>query len=155
MSTRQKFKIKDYMQTEVTTIRSSAKFIDAVDIMMKKHRNGLVVLDRKNKVVGMLSSLHLIKHIVPDYLEDDKHLAAFEAGDIFIKRTKEVHNDPVKLFMNTDFHPVNAEDSLMEAATLMSEFNVRHLPVVDSNGLLVGYITRTDIKKAIGKILTT
>lgn len=143
------------MQTEVTTIRRSATFIDAVNIMTKNHRNGLVVIDRNNKVVGMLSSLSLIKHIVPDYLEEDKHLAAFEAGDIFIKRTKEVHNDPVKKFMNTDFHPVKAEDSLMEAATLMSEFNIRHLPVIDDEGHLTGYITRTDIKKAIAKILST
>lgn len=154
VKTGHKYKIAEYMQTDVTSIHLSATFLEAIEIMIKKKRNGLVVVDRKNKVVGMLSTLHFIKHIVPDYLEDDKHLAAFEAGDIFVKRTKEVRNDPIKLFMNTEYHPVKAEDSLMEAATLMSEFNVRHLPVVDNQGILIGYITRTDIKKAIEKILT-
>ena len=47
-------------------------------------RNGFVVVDKDNKIAGMLRSLHLIKWIVPDYMEDDKHLAGFEASDVAI-----------------------------------------------------------------------
>jgi len=121
--------------------------------MFKLRRNGLVVVDSKKKVIGMLSSLSLIKWIVPDYLEEDKNLAAFEASDVFAKRIKEVQHNRITKFMNHDFHTVKATDSLMEAAALMSEWNTRHLPVVDDKGILIGYITRTDIKHAMGKVL--
>lgn len=141
------------MRKEVSTIDKGATFFEAMEIMQNQHRNGLVVVDKQNKVVGMISSLLLIKWIVPDYLEDDKHLAAFEASDVFAKRVQEVKNDKISKFMKHDFHPVKAEDTLMEAATLMSEWNTRHLPVVDDEGILVGYITRTDIKRAIAEIL--
>lgn len=153
MTDEKKYRIRDFMRKEVNTIQKGTSFLDAVTLMYKQRRNGLVVVDKDNKVVGMLSSLHLIKWIVPDYLEDDKHLAAFEASDVFAKRVHEVKKDKIENFMNHNFHPVNADDTLMEAATLMSEWNTRHLPVVDDRGVLIGYITRTDIKRAIAEIL--
>lgn len=153
MTDEKKLKIKDFMNKNVSTINMDANFLDAMNIMYGEKRNGLVVVDKHNKVVGMISSLHLIKWIVPDYLEDDKHLAAFEAGDVFAKRVHEVKHDKIVKFMNPNFHPVKAEDTLMEAAALMSEWNTRHLPVVDEEGVLIGYITRTDIKRAIAEIL--
>jgi CBS domain-containing protein len=153
MASSKKYTIDGYMKTKVTTVNQGATFKDALEIMAKNKRNGLVVLDDNNKVVGMLSSLGLIRHVVPDYLEEDKHLAAFESEDIFEKRTKEVKNDPIESFMNKHFFTVRTHHSLMEAATLMSEHNIRHLPVVDENSKLVGYITRTDIKKAMADIL--
>ena len=153
MTDEPQYKVSDYMRTEVNTIHKSANFEEAVTTMYEQRRNGLVVIDKRNKVVGMLTSLHLIQWIVPDYLEEDKHLAAFEAGDVFAKRIKEILKNPITKFMNHEFHPVKADDSLMEAATLMSEWNTRHLPVVDDTGHLVGYITRTDIKRAIADVL--
>jgi CBS domain-containing protein len=148
-----KYTIDAYMKKDVTTIKKEATFFDALEIMAKNRRNGVVVVDENRRVVGMLSSLGLIRHVVPDYLEDDKHLAAFESEDIFEKRTKDVKNDPIETFMNKQFHTVRTHHSVMEAATLMSEHNIRHLPVVDEKGILVGYITRTDIKKAMADVL--
>lgn len=155
MTEEKKLKIADFMRPKevVSTISVDATFEDAAKIMIEKKRNGLVVLDKDKKVIGMLSSLHLIKFIVPDYLEDDKHLAAFEATDVFAKRVHEIKNEPIVKFMNHNYHAVKAEESLMEAANLMSEWNTRHLPVVDDQNMLVGYITRTDVKKAIAQIL--
>lgn len=147
------YTIDKYMRKEVTTIHEKATFREALEIMAKNRRNGLVVINGKNEVVGMLSSLGLIMQVVPDYLEDDKHLAAFESEDVFHERVIEVENDPIDTFMNREFYPVKTHHSLMEAATLMSEHNTRHLPVVDDKGKLIGYLTRTDIKKAMAEIL--
>jgi len=155
MTDEKKLTIADFMRPKdvVSTISVNATFEEAARIMIEEKRNGLVVLDDEEKVTGMLSSLHLIKYIVPDYLEEDKHLAAFEATDVFAKRVHEIKDDPITQFMNPDYHAVKAEDSLMEAATLMSEWNTRHLPVVNGDNELVGYITRTDVKRAIAQIL--
>ena len=66
---------------------------------------------------------------------------------------KELKDDPIAKFMSAKVHTCKANHSLMEAATLLSEFRIRQLPVVDDDGVLVGYLNRTDIKKAIADVL--
>jgi CBS domain-containing protein len=41
----------------------------------------------------------------------------------------------------------------MEAAAILSEFRIRQLPVVNTKKELVGYINRTNVKRAFCDIL--
>lgn len=148
-----RFTVLQYMKSEVITLPASVLVRDAIELMLKKKTNGIVIVDQQSKVCGILSSWDIIQFVVPDYLEEDRHLAAFEAGDVFVSRVKEVMHEPITKCMTKNVHTVIASDSLMKAATLLSEFKIRQLPVVDGNGVLVGYINRSDIKRAIGDIL--
>lgn len=148
-----KFVVKDYMRPAPAVILCSVSLKEAVQAMTREKTNGLVVVDAKNRVSGILSSWDVIRYVVPNYLEEDKHLASFASNDLFAKRIQEVASHPVSKFMTQRVHTVLPTDSLMEAATLLSEHNIRQLPVVDANGVLVGYINRTDIKKAIYEVL--
>ncbi|OGY82371.1 MAG: hypothetical protein A3F54_02310 [Candidatus Kerfeldbacteria bacterium RIFCSPHIGHO2_12_FULL_48_17] len=141
------------MTKKVVTVTKDATFADAAKAMIDNKTNGAVVVDDNKKVVGILSSWDLIQYVVPDYLEADKHLAAFESADVFAKRVHAVKDAPISKFMSKHVHSTKPEDSIMEAATLLSEFRIRQLPVVDDAGVLVGYINRTDIKRAIGEVL--
>ena len=153
MVIRKQYLVSDYMNPKVTTINIGATFRDAVEQMVFLSTNGLVVIDDEQKVVGILSSWDLIEHVVPDYLEEDKHLAAFESGDVFAKRIKEVADHPITDFMTAKVHTIHPDENLMQASTLLSEFKIRQLPVVDDKGVLVGYLNRTDIKRAFGEVL--
>ncbi|OGH66520.1 MAG: hypothetical protein A3B90_00760 [Candidatus Magasanikbacteria bacterium RIFCSPHIGHO2_02_FULL_41_13] len=141
------------MQTKTLTLSPNTSLKEAVRMMIESKTNGAVVVGQNNKVVGILSSWDIIQYIVPEYLEQDMHLATFESGDIFAIRTLELQNDPISKFMSTSLHTCKADHSIMEAATLLSEFHIRQLPVVDDNEILVGYINRTDIKRAVGNVL--
>ena len=141
------------MSKKVATVGKGGTFTDALKAMLKHRTNGIVVVDEKNHVVGILSSWDLIQYVVPDYLEEDRHLAAFESADVFAKRARVVKDEPISKFMSKHVYTTKAEHSIMEAAALLSEFRIRQLPVVDEAGTLVGYINRTDIKKAIGDVL--
>lgn len=145
--------VREYMRREVVTLDERATLKEAVAAMVDNNTNGVVVVDVTRKVVGILSSWDIIEHIVPDYLEEDKHLATFESGAVFADRTHEVANDPIVDFMSAHVHTVREDHSLMAAATLLSEFKIRQLPVVDGAGVLIGYLNRTDIKKAIADVL--
>ena len=145
--------VAKYMRQTIATLPFSATLRDAVAMMIQYNTNGLVVVDDDRKVTGILSSWDIIQHIVPNYLEEDKHLASFEAGDVFAQRTREVANDPITKFMTAKVKTVNQKDTLMEAAALLSEFRIRQMHVVDDDGHLVGYINRTDIKRAVGDVL--
>ncbi len=145
--------VADFMRTSVVTVTSEATMSDAITIMIRERTNGVVVVDDSKKVVGILSSWDIIEHIVPDYLEEDKHLASFEAGEMFVKRSQQLRNDPITKFMTKNVHTIGSQHTLMEAAALLSTFHIRQLPVVDNQGTLIGYINRTDIKLAVGKAI--
>lgn len=153
MAKERQYLVSEYMRTTVVTVHADATVRDAVRLMIERDTNGLVVVDDAGKVEGILSSWDIIEHIVPDYLEDDKHLATFESGAVFEERVQEVSNDPLADFMSKHVHTVRPDHSLMAAATLLSEFKIRQLPVVDEAGVVVGYLNRTDVKRAIGDIL--
>ncbi|PIR04390.1 MAG: hypothetical protein COV59_00905 [Candidatus Magasanikbacteria bacterium CG11_big_fil_rev_8_21_14_0_20_39_34] len=140
--------VKDYMQKKVVTVHPDNTVEEVIHVMIGKKTNGVVVLDEQNKVVGILSSWDMIKHIVPDYLEEDGHLASFEASDVFAKRVHAVRDDKISNFMTKKVKTVKEDCSLMVAITLLSEFHIRQLPVVDDE-----YVNRTDIKKAVEDVL--
>ncbi|PIZ76317.1 hypothetical protein COY05_01600 [Candidatus Peregrinibacteria bacterium CG_4_10_14_0_2_um_filter_38_24] len=148
-----KYIVSNYMNPKAITLNKDSTFRDAVELMLKKHTNGIVIIDNENKVAGILSSWDLIQYLVPDYLEEDKHLASFETGDTFSTRIDELENDSIMNFASKKVHTIKKTHSIMEAAALLSEFHIRQLPVVDDENKLIGYLNRTDVKKAIGDVL--
>lgn len=144
--------MSQYMRKDVPTISEGATVKHVVLKMIEGKTNGLVVLDKSSRACGIISSWDIIKYLVPDYLEEDESLAAFETSDLFVKRVNEIAGDSVEKFMSTKVHTIRQDKTLMEAATLLTEFQIRQLPVVDETGNLVGYINRTDIKNAIGEM---
>lgn len=153
MENKKKCIVADYMRTPAVIASITTTFKEAVEIMMKENINSLVIVDNENKVVGILSSWDFVEYIVPDYLEEDKHLASFESSDMFKIRIRQLANDPIGKFMRKRVHTIKKESSLMETATILSEFHVRQMPVVDDSGAPIGYINCSDIKKAIGNVL--
>ncbi|MDD2655976.1 MAG: CBS domain-containing protein [Patescibacteria group bacterium] len=153
MTEQEKYLVKNNMQDVVTTVNINATFREALQKMVDGRTNGVVVVDDEKYVKGILSSMDLIQYVVPDYLEEDKHLASFEAAEEFSVRIKEVADEPITKFMTKEVHTIKESHTLMEAATMLSEFKIRQIPVVDAEEKLVGYINRTDIKKAIARVL--
>ncbi|PIR76145.1 MAG: hypothetical protein COU32_03530 [Candidatus Magasanikbacteria bacterium CG10_big_fil_rev_8_21_14_0_10_42_10] len=147
------FTIDEWMRDDVVTLPASATVSEAIETMLDKKTNGIVIVDGEGHVGGILSSWDIIKHIVPDYLEEDGHLASFESADTFCNRVEEVKNDTIDQFMTKDVQTIKQHGSLMKAVTMLSKFHIRQLPVVDDTGKLVGYLNRTDIKRAVGKVL--
>jgi len=149
----QQWRVADFMRETVVKVPITATLREALIVMIRERTNGVVVVDAQGKVGGILSSWDFIQHIVPDYLEEDKHLASFEAGETFIELARQIAGDPITKFMTKQVHTIMPEQSIMQAAALLSTFHIRQLPVVDKEGKLVGYLNRTDVKLAMGKAL--
>ena len=50
--------------------------------------------------------------------------------------------------MTAQPYTLSPDDSLAEARRMMSEHHIRHIPVVSSNGLLVGVVSQRDVLAA-------
>lgn len=145
--------VSKYMRKNVHTLTESATLGDAVIMMVREKTNGMVIVDSQKRVKGILSTWDIIHELVPDYLEDDRRMAPFESGDQFEARLLAIKDTPIKKLMTKKVVCVKQDHTLMEAAALLSEFKIRQLPVTDDKVVLVGYINRTDIKRAMYDIL--
>jgi len=56
----------------------------------------------------------------------------------------------VEEFMTTDLHTMGESDTIEDARKIMMEKNIRHIPVTDEGGSLLGLVTQRDILAATG-----
>lgn len=62
--------------------------------------------------------------------------------------------EKVRSRMKTELITLSAEETLREAVTLELQRKIRHIPIVDAKGALVGIVTDRDIKRALPSPLT-
>ena len=122
-------------------------------------RSGEVELDGKEVPASSLSSYGYALEIAEDLK------LKVEGGEFLLSRPAELLPDrrafrPMKLIeavpkvrdlMRKDFKTAKAVQGLREAARIMVEGGVDHLPIVDDSGRLKGIITSWDIAKALAK----
>lgn len=149
----EQYTVAEFMDRNVHTIKSDADLKTAMRLMRDTETNCLVVIDQDQKVTGIVSLLDVIRKIVPNYLEEHQQVGAFEAGSLFMERVSEFSGLPVADFMTKKVHVIEENHTLIQAAALLSEHRIHQLPVVDAAGTLVGFIGRSDIKRAIGSVL--
>ena len=146
---------KDIMTKEVITVTTDVTIEGLARIFTRHDISGAGVVDEDGKLIGIVTENDLIKmeqrlHIptvinifdAVIYLgsskrfeEDIKRMAATKVEDIFRK----------------DIVTITESSTIEEIATIMSEKNIHHLPVV-KKGKLVGIVGKKDIVRAIAKI---
>jgi CBS domain-containing protein len=149
--------VKDVMSKNVITISPEDSISDAIEKMAKNNISGLIVVEEE-KVVGVISEsdvLRVFKSEIPEIsTSTSTALSIFlilEKGIKAINEMKKIGKLKVKNLMSKRVFYVKPEDTILEAARIMSKKDVRRLPVIDENGKLVGVISRTDILRALVK----
>ncbi len=145
--------IEDIMR-QPTTIGDDAILQDVLTKMIAEKTNSLLVLDKDQKLVGIVNAGSVIARVVPDYLEDDTIAARFATEDMFKEEVNKSSNVPVSEFMNAQPNTVKVTSSIMEAAIFaLSKKQVR-VPVVNDENEVVGLLTRTEFKQMIGHYMS-
>ncbi|MDY6988854.1 MAG: CBS and ACT domain-containing protein [Thermodesulfobacteriota bacterium] len=130
--------VQGWMTTDVMTIDEGTSMMKASIIMKEKKIRCLPVVDKKGKVMGIVSDRDL-KDAAPskattlDVYELNYLLSSMKIGDIMTKNLVFVRPDETVEF----------------AALLMLENKISSLPVINDKHNLVGIITQTDIFKVL------
>ena len=112
-------KVEDAMSTDLIVGYVPGTVKDALSVLAKHNVSGMPILKKNTRtVVGVLTRT-----------------------DIF----KNADEDQLALIMNEDFHYVDKDDDLKEAAKLLYEYRIHGLPVLNNRKNLVGIISPTDI----------
>ena len=116
-------KAKDVMQKVVVTISPDATLEEACNVLISKQISGMPVVDAKGKLVGLLSEKDILNFVFSGNLKNTKVSEAM-SKDLTI------------------FPPDADADKI---ALAIGEKKIRRVPIVDSNGKVVGIVSRRDI----------
>ncbi len=121
------------MHTNLITISPKATMVEARELIDKWAIDHLLVVDAKEKLVGIVSDRDLKQY----WASPANTLSTHELGYLLEKIL-------VEMIMAKTIKTISTETTIERAAYIMQTGNINALPVLE-NGELVGIITSTDV----------
>lgn len=141
--------IRDIMNINAIRIPDTATMRQAAETVSLSQASDLMVVDKENNFVGVLSEGDLIRAALPQFDEIMSSGGSLtEAFEIFIDKGRELADKPIVPLVIKNPITVKPEDEPLKAATVMVSKQIRRLPVVEE-GKLVGTIARADVCRAV------
>jgi CBS domain-containing protein len=116
-------RVSDIMVKDVVTAKENDKIRDIAIRMYEKKIGSVVIVDDEGKPIGIVTERDLV-YVVARALTPDT---------------------PAWMVMTENPVVINENALVTEAMEKMRELNIRHLPVVDASGRLVGMVSFRDI----------
>lgn len=134
--------VSDVMTHTVVAVGRAARFKEIVQTMEQWKVSALPVLAGEGRVIGVVSEADLLpKEELRD--REPTRLEQLRLLDSMAKAGAETAGE----LMSAPAITVHADATLPEAARIMARRHVKRLPVVDSEGLLAGVVSRGDLLK--------
>ena len=145
-------KAKDIMTKELIMVSPETEVSRAASILLDKHINGLLVVDKKGRLVGILCQSDLVaqqkRMPIPSVFTLLDTLIPLNPTKSFEKEIKKIAATTVADAMTKDPITVDPETSLEDVATLMVEKSFHTIPVLE-DGKLVGVIGKEDVLRTL------
>jgi CBS domain-containing protein len=153
-------KIRDIMEPLHNWLTPEMSVLQAVQVMKRTKRghglsvNGIVVLDNEMKLVGIVSTKDILRMLIPSYVYMDG-MGTDDDGWEGIRRdrTEKTRMMKVRDIMTEDVRTISMHDSVMHCADIMLNEQLRRMPVVGTDGRVMGIIYLRDVYNAVTEIL--
>ena len=109
-------RIRDIMCKKVVTAKEETSILDACRLLSERHVGSVIVVNEEQRCVGIFTERDLIRLVAQKFSLEE----------------------PLGKVMSRHMVTVSLEASFEEAKRLMLSHNVRHLPVTDQTGKLIG-----------------
>jgi len=142
--------IRDCMKSNVISISETATLREAAAIFVKKHIGILPVVDKNNKLVGVVGLSDLLNLELPDFvrfIEDLDFVHDFGAVET-TRPTAKILDKPIKSLMK-EAVTVEEDCGLLRAYALMLQHNLHDMPVISKSRELAGIASRVDVGASI------
>lgn len=138
-------KVVDVMTTEVEEAHPDWSLKQAARVMIDRGVSGLPVVEDDGTVVGIITEADFIE------AEADRAVGRRRLFDTVFGEKKTRVPSTVGAVMTKSPLVVDRNTMLSEAARIMTDRNVKRLPVVDPDGRLEGIVSRGDILVAFAR----
>ncbi|MCD6477774.1 MAG: CBS domain-containing protein [Candidatus Aenigmarchaeota archaeon] len=156
-------KVRSAMTRDVIKFYPNDTIVKVLRTFSKKRISGAPVVDKSNKVIGIITDSDIIKKLdiktpkvhfstSPDFLLILAGLKSRKSAEEIKNEMKVVKKFKVKDFMKTDVITIGPEEDIMNATRLLNKHDITRMPVVDKKGKLVGIIARGNIINALAKM---
>ena len=125
--------VRNFMDKSFITLTPDMDVYRAIDIMLKEGITGAAVVDKKERLVGVLSEKDCLRTLVH---------GAYSG----------LPGGKVSDFMSEDPETVHADLDVFSVADKFLHRNFRRLFIVDEEKNLIGQITRRDLLRVIQKL---
>ncbi len=122
------FRVSDVMNRNPVVISPETTALEAAKIMADMGIGSLPVIHPSGRLIGIVTERDLVVKV--------------------LARERDPRT-PVKEFMTRNLILIKENEPVTVALQLMSRFNIRHLPVVDEKGNLIGILSLRDIEYAL------
>ncbi len=145
--------VKEIMTAQVATVKPTTPIKDIAKILVEKDISGVPVVDDAYHVVGMISEGDLMQKETPPEIPDGLCVLG---AIIFYSGLKEYRDAFRKIWaataeqiMTKEVISVREEDEVSKVAKILLEKKIKRVPVVNSEGVLSGIVSRRDIVKML------
>lgn len=154
MQTKTNVKVKELMTTEVVAFKPDDKIHQVAEMLRANRISGAPVIDDQRKVIGIISEADIMRLTATIPFPDIDPLNPFPVFSLssYMKKVKKIPDEIETLFegsvkdmMTKKPVTISPDDSISDAARLMHKNDFNRIPVVDSEGKLVGIIARGDV----------
>jgi CBS domain-containing protein len=139
-----RFNVADVMTIGAVSVSEGTRYRDVVNVLESRSVSAVPVVDRHNRVVGLISATDLAYKM--------EFAGGFDPPRDFERRRRRHARRKAAGLLAADLmsSPVVTASptmSVVAAARLMDSTDVKRLPVVDDLGRLIGMVTRRDLLK--------
>lgn len=149
-------KLKDVMSSPVVKIYEDEEFSVAEETFLKKNLYYLPVVDRDNKLVGIVSHKYIYKTQSPrkivgaEEIEYDPNIII--DGDSFYDK-ESLDRYILRSIMHKNPFTLKADDSIADAILAMAQKNIGCIPIVKKDKTVCGILTKQDIVQVLSSML--
>ena len=133
---------EDSIKDAINYLRTTRRSEDRIGI------KGAPVLDKDQRVVGMLSMANILQAAHPTYL-NLSNIGQFTWEGMLIRAAKQITDKQVKDIMETKVQTVREETTLMGCVDLLLKHRIKRLPVLNKEGKVLGMVYERDIFFAV------
>ena len=137
----------DIMSRDVVSVEFGTLLEDAWALLRKHNIKALPVVDRVQRLIGIITQIDFMKHA---NLEVYEGFAAKLRR--FIQRTNTTHSEKPEVVGQIMTSPVifaKMDMHIIGLIPLMSQHGVHHIPVINEDRRLVGIVTQSDLVSAL------
>lgn len=132
--------VSDVMTRDVIAAHEDAPFKEIVATLARNRVSAAPVIDDDRKVIGVVSESDLISHMAVD----GSGGPSWRQEKLTATRKKS-HGSTARDLMTAPPVTTRAHATITDAARTAARAGVRHLPVVDAEGQLIGIVSRSDL----------
>ncbi len=152
-------RVKDLMEPIKNWLTPDMPLRQAIQVMKTTKRehglsvNGILVLDEGMNLAGIVSTKDILRILIPSHIYFDDHYDHIAWEDIRQDKTTAIQSITVSKIMTEDVRVISAEETLLRCADILLTEQLRRLPVIRSDGKIVGVIYLRDVYNALTQLL--